>query len=115
MWTLYRNERGQRKRAGQRRMKQRAIQSTDNTQPGSKHKMTLGAHASAPSEASEHVFVRGYEQSHRHIIRFFKSKYLSTAKEWDPFLTKNNGHHSKSSFFLSGSYWVTMSMEIPHE
>jgi hypothetical protein len=84
-------------------MKQRAIQRTANTQPGSKHKMIHGAHASASSEAREHVSMPGCEQSHRHTTRFFKGKYLSTAKEWSSFLTKNNGHHSTSLFSLSGS------------
>lgn len=72
----------------------------DDIQPGSKHKIHE-AHASASSDVREHVFVQGYEQSHWHTTRFFKSKYLSMAKEWDSSLTKNNGYHSNPPFFLS--------------
>lgn len=109
---LYRNELGWRRGEPRTGKRQKSIHSMDSMQPGSKHEIHR-AHASAPLEVREHVFVQGYEQSHRHTTRFFKGKYLSTVKGWDSSLTKNNGHHSNPPFFLSGFRCTMISMEIP--
>lgn len=49
----------------------------------------------------------GCEQSRWHTSRFFKSKYLSTTKGQEFFLTENDAHHLNS-----GSSWFTLGSDF---